>query len=117
MRARGGEGAVHQLLHRARELYSNRVQASAAADELASLLAECAIAEGMPPKSEPCEHNMGNESVELEKSGTSILSETGRKQVMLDAFSDGSSFICVQCGGLVSTNRRDEHYSFWCCKM
>nr|GLL48242.1 uncharacterized protein LOC109170213 [Ipomoea trifida] len=117
MRARDGEGAVHQLLHRARELYSNRVQASAAADELASLLAECAIAEATPPNSEPYEHNTADESAELEKSGTSILSETGRKQVMLDAFSDGSSFICIQCGGLVSANRRDEHYSFWCGKM
>ncbi|KAB5568903.1 hypothetical protein DKX38_002696 [Salix brachista] len=31
----------------------------------------------------------------------SILAETGRAQFMLDVFSDGSSFICLKCGGLV----------------
>ncbi|CAH9053945.1 unnamed protein product [Cuscuta europaea] len=108
IRSRGGEEAVHQLLSRARELYSNKVHASAAADELASLFSEFAIT---PSQTEPYQH------VEIDKSGTSILSETGRKQVMEDAFSDGSSFVCYQCGGLVSTLRKDEHYSFWCCKL
>ncbi|KAL0366218.1 UNVERIFIED_CONTAM: hypothetical protein Sradi_3511900 [Sesamum radiatum] len=44
----------------------------------------------------------------------SILAETGRKQIMLDAFSDESSFICLQCGGLVSNHRKEEHCAFWC---
>ncbi|VFQ65647.1 unnamed protein product [Cuscuta campestris] len=113
IRSRGGDEAVHQLLSRARELYTNKVQASAAADQLASLFSEFAIAEVATPK-----YDNGDQPIaEIDKSGTSILSETGRKQVMVDAFSDGSSFVCYQCGGLVSTLRKDEHYSFWCCKM
>nr|GMC50475.1 2-methoxy-6-polyprenyl-1,4-benzoquinol methylase [Ipomoea batatas] len=114
MRTRGGEEAVCQVLSRARQLYSNKVQASAAADELASLFAECAIAEAIPPRPGPSESNKMDHPTELELHGTSILTETGRKQVMLDALSDGSSFICLQCGGLVNSHRREEHYSLWC---
>jgi len=44
----------------------------------------------------------------------SILAESGREQVVIDASSDGSSFVCQQCGGVVSNLRRDEHMSFWC---
>lgn len=119
MRTKGGEQAVFQALNRAQELYRNKVQASVAADELASLFAECAIAEAMPPVSQPYEHehNTVDKPIEVDVDGTSILAETGRKQIMLDAFSDGTSFVCLQCGGLVSAHRKDEHYSFWCCKM
>ncbi|KAA8537782.1 hypothetical protein F0562_027638 [Nyssa sinensis] len=56
-RTKGGDEAVFQALNRARELYRNKLQASAAADELASLFAECAIAEALP-KSEPLQQNM-----------------------------------------------------------
>uniref|UniRef100_A0A803N1H3 C2HC zinc finger plants domain-containing protein n=1 Tax=Chenopodium quinoa TaxID=63459 RepID=A0A803N1H3_CHEQI len=91
MRTKGGEEAVFYILQRARELYRSKLQASAEADQLASLFAECTDA---------CE--------------TSILAETGRMQIVLDAFSDGSSFICLKCGGLVSNHRKDEHYAYWC---
>lgn len=116
MRTRGGEQAVFQALNRAQELYRNKVQASVAADELASLFAECAIAEAIPTISQPSEYNTVDKPIEIDAHGTSILYETGRKQIMFDAFSDGTSFVCLQCGGLVSTHRKDEHYSFWCCK-
>ncbi|XP_071694512.1 uncharacterized protein [Rutidosis leptorrhynchoides] len=97
----------------------NKIQESNAADELASLFAECAIAEALPSVGEPprCNDMAGHWSLEPDASGTSILSETGRKQIMLDAFSDGSSFICLHCGGLVSSYRKDEHYTFWCGQM
>ncbi|GMY28715.1 hypothetical protein FCV25MIE_23957 [Fagus crenata] len=65
VRTKGGDEAVFQSLHRARELYRSRMQ-------------KCCYAHG-----------------------TSILAETGRAQVVLDAFSDGSSFICLQCGVLL----------------
>ncbi|KAL2520917.1 hypothetical protein Fot_24840 [Forsythia ovata] len=116
MRIQGGDGAVFQTLSRAQELYRNKFQVSTAADELASLFAECAIAEASPSQSEPSQHPMVGQSIESHVDGTSILAETGRKQVVLDAFSDGSSFVCLQCGGLVSNHRREEHYAFWCCK-
>ncbi|KAK6160660.1 hypothetical protein DH2020_004041 [Rehmannia glutinosa] len=113
MKIQGGDEAVSQALNRAQELYRNKVRASAAADELASLFAECAIAEAIPGLSQ---HKINDRPTEPDPQGTSILAETGRKQVVLDAFSDGSSFVCLQCGGLVSNHRKEEHFAFWCCK-
>ncbi|KAL2232568.1 UNVERIFIED_CONTAM: hypothetical protein Sindi_1436800 [Sesamum indicum] len=117
MKLQGGDEAVSQALSRARELYINKVQASAAADQLASLFAECAIAEAIPSQPQLSQHRMDNHSTEPDPQGTSILAETGRKQVVLDAFSDGSSFVCLQCGGLVSNHRKEEHFAFWCCEI
>ncbi|KAK4428900.1 hypothetical protein Salat_1189900 [Sesamum alatum] len=116
MKIQGGDEAVSQALSRARELYINKVQASAAADQLASLFAECAIAEAIPSQPQLSQHKMDDHSTEPDPQGTSILAETGRKQVVLDAFSDGSSFVCLQCGGLVSNHRKEEHFAFWCCE-
>ncbi|XP_022768726.1 uncharacterized protein LOC111312589 isoform X2 [Durio zibethinus] len=117
MRTRGGDEAVFQSLYRAREVYRTRMQENTAVDQLASLFAECAIAEAQPSKAEslPCYPN--GPSVAPDAHGTSILAETGRMQIVLDAFSDGSSFICLQCGGLVSNDRKEEHYAYWCGNM
>ncbi|KAL5847351.1 hypothetical protein ACOSQ3_010875 [Xanthoceras sorbifolium] len=117
MRSKGGEEAVFQSLHRARELYKSRLQENTAVDQLAALFTECAIAEAQPLNVEPAPCNISNPSFALDADGTSILAETGRTQIVLDAFSDGSSFICLQCGGLVSNHRKDEHYAYWCCKI
>lgn len=117
MRTRGGDEAIFESLHRARELYRNRLQANAAADQLACLFAECAIAEVEPCNAEPSPHDVVSPSIAPDSNETSILAETGRRQIVLDAFSDGSSFICLQCGGLVSNHRKDEHYAYWCCKI
>ncbi|WCJ35469.1 hypothetical protein M5689_016724 [Euphorbia peplus] len=117
MRTRGGDAAVFESLNRARQLYINRMQEHTAVDQLASLFAECAIVEAQPSKSEECPNNVREISVPTDAPRNSILAETGRTQIVLDAFSDGSSFICLQCGGLVSNNRKDEHYAYWCCKL
>lgn len=114
MRTRGGDEAVFQSLHRARELYRNRLQQNTAVDQLSTLFAECAIAEVQPCKVEQSSLHVGGSS---DAHGNSILAETGRMQIVLDAFSDGSSFICLQCGGLVSNHRKDEHYAYWCCQL
>ncbi|GAB4852241.1 hypothetical protein Ancab_016433 [Ancistrocladus abbreviatus] len=120
MRTKGGEQAVFQILQRARDLYRNKLQASAEADQLASLFAECAIAEAQPARTEsspplpPATNAILTPSIGSDAYGTSILAETGRKQVVLEAFADGSSFICLQCGGLVSNHRKEEHYTYWC---
>ncbi|ESW32871.1 hypothetical protein PHAVU_001G024300 [Phaseolus vulgaris] len=117
MRTRGGDEAVFQSLHRARELYRSRLQENAAVDQLASLFAECAIAEAQPVVNEAPANNMTSPSItaDPDANGTSILAESGRMQVVLDAVSDGSSFICLKCGGLVSNHRKEEHYAYWCC--
>lgn len=116
MKIQGGDGAVSEGLNRAKELYRKKIQASAAADELASLFAECAIAEAIPLEGGISEQKTSEEPIEPDPQERSILAETGRKQVMLDAFSDGSSFVCLQCGGLVSNDRKEEHLTFWCYK-
>lgn len=113
----GGDDAVVKVLERARGLYRNKVQTSNATDELASLFAECAIAEAVPSRTEPSQSSTMGPSFEPDAQGSSILAEAGRKQIMLDAYSDGSSFVCLQCGGLVSSGRKDEHYLFWCSKI
>lgn len=114
----GGEQAVRQTLNRAQELYMNRVRSDTAADELASLFAECAIAEARPqnPIVNPTPEQLGATNLTLlqDVSDASILARSGRMQIMLDAFSDGSSFICLKCGGLVSNLRKDEHLMYWC---
>ncbi|XP_061355567.1 uncharacterized protein LOC133300086 [Gastrolobium bilobum] len=115
MKNKGGDEAVFQSLHRARELYRSRLQENAEVDQLASLFAECAIAEAQPVMIEPSANNIASPSITPSAHGTSILAETGRMQVVLDAVADGSSFICLKCGGLVSNNRKDEHYAYWCC--
>ncbi|WOK95087.1 hypothetical protein Cni_G03794 [Canna indica] len=116
MRSGGGEQAVLETLQRARELYRNRLQANVAADQLASLFAECAIAEARPIRSNnpPQFHATGPPTILLDSDESSILALSGRKQIMLDAFADGSSFVCLQCGGLVSNQRKDEHLAYWC---
>jgi formamidopyrimidine-DNA glycosylase len=117
MKAKGGEAAAFQALNRAKELYRNKIHETNAADELTSLLAQCAITEALPLIPEPpstSNNTNCSQAVEPDATGGSILAETGRTQVVLDAFSDGSSFVCIQCGGLVSNDRKDEHYVFWC---
>ncbi|KAK4745673.1 hypothetical protein SAY87_011985 [Trapa incisa] len=114
-RAKGGDEAVFQVLQRTRELYRTKIQSSNAVDELASLFAECAIAEAQPLNTEPLmETAVGGPSTNPDAHKDSILAKTGRVQIMLDAFADGSSFICLHCGGLVSIHRRNEHYAYWC---
>uniref|UniRef100_A0A803NEA0 Uncharacterized protein n=1 Tax=Chenopodium quinoa TaxID=63459 RepID=A0A803NEA0_CHEQI len=70
MRTKGGEEAVFYILQRARELYRSKLQTSAEADQLASL------------------YLLSVREMETDACGTSILAETGRKQIVLDAFSD-----------------------------
>ncbi|KAH9618299.1 hypothetical protein KSS87_017074 [Heliosperma pusillum] len=117
MKTKGGEEAVYYILQRARELYRSKLQASDAADQLASLFAECVIAEAQPAASQlsqPPQQSLLPTQIDSDARGKSILVESGRKQIVLDAFADGSSFICLQCGGLVSNHRKDEHYAYWC---
>uniref|UniRef100_A0A1J3JEY9 C2HC zinc finger plants domain-containing protein n=1 Tax=Noccaea caerulescens TaxID=107243 RepID=A0A1J3JEY9_NOCCA len=120
MRTQGGDEAVLQVLNRTRELYKRRIQETASMDQLASIFAECAITEALPlGHHEPTSTDSfgTKETVTADSRGISILEKSGRSQIMLDAFADGSSFICLQCGGLVSIHRRDEHYAYWCSNM
>ncbi|XP_010439034.1 PREDICTED: uncharacterized protein LOC104722541 [Camelina sativa] len=120
MRTQGGDEAVLQILNRTRELYKRRIQETASMDQLASIFAECAITEAQPLGHEPTSSKdlFGTkETVTADVHGISILEKSGRSQIMLDAFADGSSFICLQCGGLVSIHRKDEHYAYWCSNM
>ncbi|KAF7083713.1 hypothetical protein CFC21_087476 [Triticum aestivum] len=113
IRSQGGEQALIQTLNRARDLYRQRSQPAPNIDELASLLAQCAIAEAQTSNPNPLAP--GSDPVTtLNSDEACILAECGRKQIILDAFNDGSSFICLKCGGLFSTSRKDEHLAYWC---
>lgn len=118
MKLCGGDQAVMWTLHRAHEMYKSRMKENAAAEELASLFAECAITEATPSASggpSPFTGTaVGGSAVLADRSEASILAQNGRMQVVMDAFADGSSFVCLQCGGLVSNLRRDEHFAYWC---
>lgn len=132
LRASGGERAVLQALGRAREMYSAKRQSNEAVDELSALFAECGLATDFAPRnvvvnarseppavapakpSEVQEVDMMEHIPGILQSSAPILAESGRLQVVMDASSDGSSFVCRQCGGLVSNQRRDEHFTFWC---
>ncbi|XP_048493708.2 A-agglutinin anchorage subunit-like [Beta vulgaris subsp. vulgaris] len=126
VRREGGQEAVYDILQRARHLYRSSLKASASAeaDQLASLFADCVIAEaqhiGTQPPSSPLPLRSSSPappSVSVSESDSyekSILAETGRKQIVLEAFSDGISFICLRCGGLVRIHLKDEHYTNWC---
>lgn len=132
LRSSGGERAVLQALRRAREMYHTERQASEAVDEISALLAECGLAPDFsdgsaansraetPAVVAPVapsgvqEMDMTEHSPGMYQSSAPILAESGRLQVVMDASSDGSSFVCVQCGGVVSNQRRDEHFTFWC---
>ena len=72
VRTRGGDEAVFQSLHRAREVYRTRIQENTAVDQLASLFAECAIAEAQPSKAESLPCNLNGPSVASDAHGTSI---------------------------------------------
>ncbi|KAF3794011.1 hypothetical protein EJ110_NYTH08632 [Nymphaea thermarum] len=117
VKSSGGDAAVLQTLDRARELYRKKMQANVVADELASLFAECVISEAQPLHPAPLPFDTGGQMITPDAKGNSILAKAGRKQIMLDAFADGSSFICLQCGGLVSNLRKDEHFAYWCCAI
>lgn len=118
LRARGGEHAVLQALGRARELYESGVRSNAATDELSALFAECALAESHSQESAvvaPLDSMAIEAGLDIHGGhGHPILAESGRLQVVEDASADGSSFICPQCGGLVSNLRRVQHLRFWC---
>ncbi|KAJ1698471.1 hypothetical protein LUZ63_006983 [Rhynchospora breviuscula] len=117
IRTEGGEQAVLRAMSRAREMYRQRAQSDADMGELTALLAQCAIdeasASGPTAVSNPyC--GPGHNPSELLTSPDAILAESGRRQVILDAFADGSSFICLKCGGLFSSSRKDAHLANWC---
>ncbi|KAG0614545.1 hypothetical protein M758_6G185300 [Ceratodon purpureus] len=119
----GGEQAVTAALRRARDVYENGIRVNEAADELTALFAQCAIAT-LPPNDTPDAPEQMSidtsashvETVDASQRGveSSILAESGREQVVYDASADGSSFLCHQCGGVVSNSRRDEHFAYWC---
>ncbi|KAJ7534247.1 hypothetical protein O6H91_13G085800 [Diphasiastrum complanatum] len=138
LRISGGEQAVLQALSHAHKVHQDQLRDNAAADELTTLFAECAIAEAsgasMPSHSlqstelfsSNVSHASSSQYHETEQMDITavvqstqsiqdpILAESGRMQVVMDASSDGSSFTCFRCGGVVGSSRRDEHLAFWC---
>lgn len=52
-------------------------------------------------------------SIALQLQNT-FLRDQGNEDILKDAFEDGSSVVCRQCGGLISVARWSAHKEFWC---
>ena len=42
------------------------------------------------------------------------MQESGREGITDAALSDGSSYVCPRCGGVVSRSREQSHNEHWC---
>ncbi|KAI9106845.1 hypothetical protein K1719_022373 [Acacia pycnantha] len=80
MKTNGGDEAVFQFLNRARDLYRSNLRENAAVDQLASLFAECIIAEALPVNIQTSTNSISGPSVNSDVRETSILAEIGRMQ-------------------------------------
>ncbi|EEF36809.1 conserved hypothetical protein [Ricinus communis] len=95
MRTKGGNEAVFQSLHRLVSCIKTGCKRAPLLIDLLLCFAECAIVEAHPSKTEPSAHNVDGPSVPLDAHENFILAETESMLIVLDAFSDGSSFICL----------------------
>ncbi|OAE29355.1 hypothetical protein AXG93_4831s1140 [Marchantia polymorpha subsp. ruderalis] len=113
LRASGGERAVLQAFSSAREIYRTERVAIDPVDELSALFADCGITDihsinfssnGGPHTATPVPSMQDLDMMEGNTSripiSAPILAESGRLQVVMDASADGSSFVCLQCGGV-----------------
>lgn len=48
------------------------------------------------------------------ESQQTILLENGNEDILRDAFEDGSSLVCANCGDLVARSRWRQHRDKWC---
>lgn len=48
---------------------------------------------------------------------SSFVAQQGKKQILKDAYADGSTSICRRCGGLIANTRREAHQNYWCSKL
>ncbi|KAG2329213.1 hypothetical protein Bca4012_021149 [Brassica carinata] len=101
MRTQGGDEAVLHILNRTCELYKHRIKETSNIDQLDYMFAGCAITEAQPLGHDPTTTDLfgTKESVTADVHGISILEESGRSQIMIDAFADGNSFTCLKCRG------------------
>jgi hypothetical protein len=44
----------------------------------------------------------------------SVLAETGREGLLVQAAADPESYICPTCGGVVARRRKAAHDAYWC---
>ena len=51
---------------------------------------------------------------ELVQDDSTLLYEQGNEDILRQAFEDGSSLVCTNCGGLVPRDRWQQHQQFWC---
>jgi hypothetical protein len=43
-----------------------------------------------------------------------LLKEQGNEGILTEAFEDGSSIVCKNCGGLIAKKRWSDHVMYWC---
>eukprot|EP00899_Mesostigma_viride_P021877 jgi/Mesvir1/29691/Mv00926-RA.1 len=64
-----------------------------------------------PQNQQPMQEDPPEDWQQLE---SSILHESGRGEIVVDAAADGSSFVCPRCWGVVSMARQEAHNNLWC---
>jgi hypothetical protein len=90
-----------------------RTRGEAAIMQVLSEAKETAQREGYLTKEEFDELKNSLEG-ETDPEAIPIISESGKEQILRDAYADGSSFICKRCGALVSRKRKTSHEQLWC---
>ena len=53
-------------------------------------------------------------SLYLQSDEKSLLFQSGRTDILRDAFEDGSSVVCLACNSLIPCTRAEVHKKYWC---
>lgn len=110
IRATKGDAAMFDTLNRMKHQIDQHEAAEAGANQLCAQLEEsCFIDEDSIEEAERLCRILENQDT--------ILSERGQEDILRDAFEDGSSVVCTNCGDLISRARWRAHLDKWCSKL
>lgn len=116
----GGCDAQAQVIQRAIEAFSQGHVENT--QDIAALLAQCNLDITGQSQQHAEEQNVDIDVMQTDPQHPAamgkdeprpILAESGREGITDAAMSDGSSFLCQQCGGVVSRSRESQHH-LWC---
>uniref|UniRef100_A0A061RXN9 C2HC zinc finger plants domain-containing protein n=1 Tax=Tetraselmis sp. GSL018 TaxID=582737 RepID=A0A061RXN9_9CHLO len=118
LEAAGGQHMVLPSLREAMRKWHEGTVAAADVSDLSSLLAAISLD---PPQfaataEAPAVPRTDGRAERAHSSpqASPILAETGRAEIADMAMSDGSSYTCPRCGGIVPVVRRHQHEQWWC---
>ncbi|BDA45518.1 hypothetical protein COCOBI_07-3050 [Coccomyxa sp. Obi] len=114
----GGSDAQAQVIQRAIEAFSHGHTENT--QDIAALLAQCNLDVTGQSQQHAEQEDVDVMQTDLQHPAATgkdearpILAESGREGITDAAMSDGSSFLCQHCGGVVSRSRESQHH-LWC---